>query len=74
MREGKAAIREASLADITKLQAVLKEAGLSTDELLVNGTRDFLAEDEERQPAGVVGLELRISAALGLHRMQYFHA
>jgi len=62
--EEKVTIREAGFADITKLRAVLIQAQLSTDDLLVDGTRYWLAEDGEGQPVGVIGLELGITVVL----------
>lgn len=64
LREKNVVIREAGRADIEKLQSVLTEAGLSTDDLLVGGTRYWLAEDDERWAVGAIGLELGETAVL----------
>jgi N-acetylglutamate synthase-like GNAT family acetyltransferase len=64
LREANVVIREAGLADITKLEVVLTQAGLSANDLLAAETRYWLAEDGEKQPVGVVGLELGSSAVL----------
>ena len=37
-------IREASLADIPQIHAILTQLGLSTDDILVQGTRYWLVE------------------------------
>jgi|SRR5579859_975350 len=57
-------IHEASRADLAKIQTILRQAQLSTDDILVEGTRYWLAEDADRSPIGVVGLELGRTAVL----------
>ncbi len=51
-------IREASLTDISKIHALLAQVQLSSDDILVNDTRYWLAEDRHQQPVGAIGLEL----------------
>jgi N-acetylglutamate synthase-like GNAT family acetyltransferase len=58
LKEAHTLIREASLADISKLQTVLIQAQLSDDDILADGTRYWLAENVDGQPVGIVGLEL----------------
>ncbi len=58
MKEAHTLIREASLADISKLQTVLIQAQLSDDDILADRTRYWLAENVDGQPVGIVGLEL----------------
>lgn len=43
---------------------VLAQVRLSTDDLLAEGTRYWLAEDAYGHPVGVVGLEMGLTAAL----------
>lgn len=50
-------IREASLADIPQISRILTQVGLSTDDILVQGTRYWLVEDIDKQPVGTIGLE-----------------
>jgi len=57
-------IREASLADISQIQTILTQVGLSTDDILVQGTRYWLAEDIHKQAVGTIGLELGQGAVL----------
>ena len=64
MKEAHTLIREASLADISKLQTVLIQAQLSDDDILADGTRYWLAENVDGQPVGIVGLELGETAVL----------
>ena len=51
-------IREANLADLPKIYAILTQIGLSAHDVLVTGTRYWLAEDIHKQSVGTIGLEL----------------
>ncbi len=51
-------IREVLLADVSKIHALLAQVQLSSDGILIDGTRYWLAEDRHQQPVGTVGLEL----------------
>lgn len=64
MRETHISIREAKRADVAKLQTLLRQAQLSTDDILADGTRYWLAQDADGEAIGVVGLELGASAVL----------
>ena len=64
LRETHISIREAHSADIAKLQTLLRLAHLSTDDILADGTRYWLAQNADGEPIGVVGLELGDSAVL----------
>ncbi len=57
-------IREANLADISQIHTILTQVGLSTDDILVRGTRYWLVEDSLKQPVGTIGLELGQDAVL----------
>lgn len=50
-------IREAGSGDLLQLRALLAEVGLSTTDLLAEGTRYWLAEAAQGGPLGVIGLE-----------------
>ncbi|GCE13113.1 GNAT family N-acetyltransferase [Tengunoibacter tsumagoiensis] len=64
LKESGLSIREATRADSDQIKIVLRQAHLSTDDLLVEGTRYWLAEDANEQPVGTIGLELGNEAAL----------
>jgi N-acetylglutamate synthase-like GNAT family acetyltransferase len=64
LREAQISIREANHTDIPQIHTILRQAQLSTDDILADGTRYWLAEDADGQPIGVVGLELGHSAVL----------
>lgn len=64
MKNQSITIREAWSGDIPRLQALLSEIGLSSEGLLESRSRYWLAEDEQGEPAGVIGLELGDRAAL----------
>ena len=49
---------------MVQIHTILTQAGLSTDDILVQGTRYWLAEDIHKQPVGTIGLELGQDAAL----------
>ena len=57
LREADISLREANQADIPKIQALLRQTQLSTDDILADGTHYWLAEDADGHPLGVVGLE-----------------
>ena len=57
-------IREAMPSDRERLYPLLASAHLSTDAVLVEGTRYWLAEDSDRQVVGIVGLEYGAQAVL----------
>ncbi len=57
-------IREAGLADLPHICTILAQVELSSDDVLVHGTRYWLAEDVYKQPVGTIGLELGQDAVL----------
>ncbi len=57
-------IREAHLADISKIYTLLIQVQLSADDILVDGTRYWLVEDKHKQLVGTFGLELGYEAVL----------
>lgn len=64
MKETDIMIREATITDLSTLHALLVQAGLSTDDVLADGTRYWLTEDTLEYPIGVIGLELGQDAVL----------
>jgi hypothetical protein len=64
LRAANVSIRQVHRFDIPKLHLVLTQMRLSTDGLLVSGTRSWLAEGSRGQPVGVAGLELGQDALL----------
>ena len=64
MSKDQVAIREARRIDMQKIEAVLKQTRLSADDVLVDGTRYWLAEDTDGCPFGVIGLEFGQTAVL----------
>jgi N-acetylglutamate synthase-like GNAT family acetyltransferase len=57
-------IVEAQLADLPRLQAVLTQVNLSTNDVMAERTRYWLAADAQGQPVGAVGLEFGAAAVL----------
>ena len=64
LRETNISIREANKADIATIQTLLMQAQLSTDDILADKTRYWLAHNADGEPIGVVGLELGDSSVL----------
>ena len=57
-------IREAGLADKANIQTILTQVRLLGDDILVQGTRYWLAEDIHKQLVGTIGLEFGQDAVL----------
>ena len=57
-------IVEATTANITTITALLRHAGLGSTDLLLPGTRYWLALDAERVAAGTIGAEYGADAVL----------